>query len=228
MNKVLFIIIILIFICFNGVFAQTSFEQGAELYHYNKPAEARLFLEAALNAEPGNELIYYYLGIVYRQLNENEKAITILQHGLDVSYTLKDKMFHRIGLNFLDLEENSLAEEMFTSSININSQFAESYLDRANARIELEEYNNALSDYEIYLVINPFTKQRVQIEAIIEALKGFKEEAARLENEQLENEKALLNDVLNSLKNASDDAKNLSVDSDIILEDDDDDIDIDE
>ncbi len=225
-KKIIFIVSLLLS-SFSG-FCQSAFEQGEALFINNNPAEARLFLEDALNADPANEKIYYYLGFVYEQLGENAKAINILQRGIDVAVFYKDQFYFNIGINFRELGENVLAEEMYTNAIAANSLYAEPYLCRANSRIELEKYEGALSDYERFLMLNPATYQRTEIEKMIELLRGFVFEAEQLAEDQRIRDEALLNDVLNSLKNASENSNSLSVDSDVILDEDDENIDIDE
>ena len=225
--KKLILAIFLLFCSFYA-FYLNSFEQGEALFLENKPEEARMFLENALNSDPGNEKIYYYLGFIYEQLGLNQKAINILQRGMDIAVFYKDQFYFNIGLNFRELGENILAEEMYTNAISVNSLFPEPYLCRANSRIELEDYNGALSDYIRFLLLKPGTFQRTEIEKMIELLKGQVVEAEILAEEQRIRDEALINDVLNSLKNASEDSTNLSVDSNVILDEDDEDIDIDE
>lgn len=210
------------------VYSINPFEQGEALFLENKPEEARIYLENALASEPSNEKIYYYLGFIYEQLEEYQKAINILQRGIDVAYIYKDQFYFNIGLNFRELGENVLAEEMYTNAISVNSLYPEPYLCRANSRIELDDYKGALSDYERFLVLKPNTFQRAEIEKMIALLKEMIVDAERFAEEQRMRDEALINDVLNSLKNASEDSANLSVDSNVILDEEGEDIDIDE
>jgi tetratricopeptide (TPR) repeat protein len=219
--------VIFLFIAVSS-YSLNSFEQGEALFLENKPEEAMLYLENALAKEPSNEKIYYYLGYIYEQLDQHQKAINILQRGLDVAVFYKDQFYFNIGLNFKELGENVLAEEMYTNAIGENSLYPEPYLCRANSRIELKNYEGALSDYERFLVLKPNTFQRAEIEKMIALLKNMIDEAERLAEEQRLRDEALINDVLDSLKNASEDSENISEGTDIILEGDDEDIDIDE
>jgi tetratricopeptide (TPR) repeat protein len=225
-KKTVISIIFLLFVFYS--YALNSFEQGEALFLENKPEEAMLYLENALAVDPSNEKIYYYLGYIYEQLGNHQKAINILQRGIDIAVFYKDQFYFNIGLNFRDLGENVLAEEMYTKAIAVNSLYPEPYLCRANSRIELDNYEGALSDYERFLVLKPNTFQRAEIEKMIALLSEMITEAARLEEEQRLRDEALINDVLNSLKNASEDSENISEGTDVILEGDDEEIDIDE
>ena len=126
-----------------GVYSLNSFEQGESLFLDNKPDEAKLYLENALVSEPSNEKIYYYLGYIYEQLGEYQNAINILQRGIDIAVIYKDQFYFNIGLNFRELGENVLAEEMYTKAITQNSLYPEPYLCRANSRVELKNYEGA-------------------------------------------------------------------------------------
>ena len=106
---------------------------------------------------------------------------------------------------------------MYTKSIAQKDRFAEPYLNRANARLNLNNSQGALNDYVIYLKLKPQSSQRNEVEKMIELLRGFLGERDRKERDRLAKEKALMDDVLNALKNASEDAQNLSTGSEEIL-----------
>ena len=55
------------------------------------------------------------------------------------------------------------------------------YLNRANARLELQSYSAARDDYVEYLRLDPATPQREPIEKLIALLGGMLDEQARLE-----------------------------------------------
>ena len=79
--------------------------------------------------------------------------------------------------------------------------YAAPVLNRANARLSQDKLQEALEDYQRYLVLDPYSSQRAEVEAIIRALQGemvyreqekerivqeekrMKEEAARIEAE---------------------------------------------
>jgi tetratricopeptide (TPR) repeat protein len=208
------------------VSAFTPLEEGEKLLMENKPREALPFLEQALNANPKEEKIYLYLGIAYEQISENDKAIGVMQRGLEIAKEHKDLLYFNIGNNFVSQGENVLAADMYTRAIGANSGFAEPYLNRANARLMLEEYRGALNDYTVYLRLKPTTEQRFEIERMIELLRAYLDQRERAEQEKAEQEQALMNEVLNLLKNASEDAQNLSAGSEGIVEEEIEEIDI--
>jgi tetratricopeptide (TPR) repeat protein len=196
----------------NAVFPASQFLQKAEeLYMQNKPMEAKPLMEAALNEDPSNEKVYLYLGIIYQQLGDKDNAIAVLQRGLQISTTLKDQFYYNLGCNFESKGENVFAEEMYGDAILANRTFADPYLNRANIRVELEKFDGALSDYSLYLQLKPQDSQRPQIEAVMKILSNILQAQIDQKKEEEARQKALMNDVMNSLSNASEGSKNLSV-----------------
>jgi tetratricopeptide (TPR) repeat protein len=196
----------------------TSLEQGEKLFLENRPQEALPYLEKALNEAPRDERIYLYLGIVYEQLNNPEKAVQILKRGLGVADSHKDLFYFNLGNNLFRQEEFTLAEQMYTNALEANAQLPEAYLNRANARLQIEAYPSARDDYITYLRLDPATPQRSNIEKIIALLGNMLDEQERKRQEELARHKELLNEVLNTLQNASEDTRNLSAGSEQIQE----------
>lgn len=208
--------------------AVSPLEEGERLLMDNRPGEALLLLEEALESDPENERILLYLGVVYEQLGRREEAIRILKRGLDVAGAHRYLLYYNIGNNHYAVGENIVAEEMYTRAIAENRDFALSYLNRANARLRLEDYRGALSDYTLYLRIAPRAPQRREVERMIAKLRAYLDERERREKERLEKERALMDEVLRALENASEGSKNLSTESDEVLSGDEDEIDIEE
>ncbi|HEQ71936.1 MAG TPA: tetratricopeptide repeat protein [Spirochaetia bacterium] len=182
-----------------AMFSETAFEAGLRLLKEDKPQEARAMLENALVGETHNEKVYYYLGIVYQQLAQPEKAIDVLQKGLLVAQDLKPVLLYQIGVNYEAKKDFTLAEKFYTMAIAENGLLARAYLNRANTRMELIHYKDAVEDYRTYLRLRPDAPQRPEIERLLALLE---QDFAQQEN--------LLRNVLNSLKNASLDAETTS------------------
>jgi tetratricopeptide (TPR) repeat protein len=102
--------------------ASALFEKGSALFVQNKPAEARPLLEEALAEDPSNETVYLYLGVVYQQLGDPEKAITVLKRGLNIATLHKDLFLYNIGNNFFSRGEFTFAEESYTAAVTANAR----------------------------------------------------------------------------------------------------------
>jgi tetratricopeptide (TPR) repeat protein len=196
----------------------TALQEGEKLFLENKPQAALPLLEQALYENPGNERLYLYLSVVYEQLNNPDKSIQVLRRGLNVASSLKDTMYFNLGNNLFRQKEYTLAEQMYSNTLEANPTFEDAYLNRANARLQLQSYAPAREDYTEYLRLAPNNPQREPIERLIALLGGLLDEQERLKQEELAKQKALLNEVLNSLKNASEDTRNLSAGSENIQE----------
>ena len=179
----------------------------------NKPQDARPLLESALNDDPSNEKIYLYLGIIYQQLGDPQKAIDILKRGLGIAAAYKDLFYYNMGNDFFSRKEFAFAEGMYTSAIDSNKNFSESYLNRANTRLQLQNYDGALGDYSLFLQLSPQDPQRPNIEKIMALLRKAQDDKESARQAELARQQALMKDVLNSLNNAGDSTKNLSVES---------------
>ncbi len=184
----------------------SALQEGEKLFLENRPQEAQPLLEQALNEDPNNERLYLYLGIVYEQLGNLDKSIQVMRRGLNVARGVKDLLYFNLGNDLFRQKEYTLAEQMYSNAME------------ANGSLQLESYTGARADYIEYLRLAPATPQREAIEKLIALLGGMLDEAERLKQEELARQKALLNEVLNSLQNASEDTRNLSAGSEGIQE----------
>jgi len=193
--------------------ASTTLQQAETLYAQNKPKDAQPLLEQALGDDPTNEQIYLYLGIVYQQLGNPDKAIEVLKRGLSIASAHKDLFYFNIGNDFFSQKQFTFAEQMYNNALAANSVLADGYLNRANARLQLANLVGALADYTQFLQLDPQDVQRPRIEQVMRLLQQALDEQAQAAQKEAARQKALLNDVTNSLSNAGENAKNLSVES---------------
>jgi tetratricopeptide (TPR) repeat protein len=174
-------------------------------------------LRAAIEQEPGRTELFLYLGVAYEQLGEYRQAVEAYRRGLTGAGGKKAALHHNIGTNYLRLGELESAEEHFTKALQEDGEYPPAYLNRANTRVKLEQYEKAVADYRLYLSVKPNTPQRGSIEQMIALLQDKQElaEAQRLAEEQKRKEeerkrKELLDQVLNSLEESGEETKNLS------------------
>jgi tetratricopeptide (TPR) repeat protein len=199
--------------------------QGEQLFLENRFEEAATVLESAMVQQPQNERIYLYLGTIYERLEKYDAAISVLQKGTLVAKLYLDVMYFNIANNLFKQQKSALADEMYTRSIGANPKLAVAYLNRANNRVELGEYGTAVDDYKVYLNLKPATEQRENIERMIALLTGqIEAELVRLRDEQERKlaeearQRALLEEVLGSLRKASEETKSLGIETEGIEE----------
>ena len=239
-RKTLYLVTILVLIGTAFAGAQSLFERGEDLFLRNKPQEAVPLLEQALEAEPRNATIYMYLGVAYEQLGRRDKAVEILRQGVETAREERDRMFLTMGNNLRFIEQYSGAERSYGEAISANSLYAPAYLARANLRVEMEKFEPAVEDYEIFLNLRPQSEHRPEIERMIALLRDkieenarqaaeeaerrereeelARREAERRRQEEEERQKALLDSVLNSLQGSSEETRNMSGGSEDIQE----------
>ena len=203
----------------------TLLQQGEAMFLDNKPEEALPLLQTALRQYPNNEVVYLYLGMVYEQLGWYEEAVLILQRGSEIARDHQDAMYYNMGNSLFVQGKNSFAVEMYSRAVETNPEMADAYLNRANARLKLEFYAGALDDYSLYLSMRPMSPQREAIEKVMAILREMVEEETARERAEEEGrlaeearQKALLDEVLNSLERAGQGTKNLSAESEDIEE----------
>lgn len=210
MRRKFFLILAIITMSVFSLFASDAYETGYNLFTTNKPAEAIPYLETALNDLAVSPSVYVYLGIAYYQTGKYPESLDIFKRGLSASGTNKRIIAFNAGNSAYAMRDYATAEEMFSLASVADPAFAAPVLNRANARLSQDKLQGALEDYQRYLVLDPYSSQRVEVEAIIRALQGemvyreeekerlaqeeqrMKEEEARIqaENQRIAEEKA--------------------------------------
>ena len=209
-KRKLFLIIAVITMSVFSSFASDAYETGYNLFTTNKPAEAIPYLETALNDVAVSPSVYVYLGIAYYQTGKYPESLDVFKRGLSASGTNKRIIAFNAGNSAYAMRDYATAEEMFSLASVADPAYAAPVLNRANARLSQDKLQGALEDYQRYLVLDPYSTQRAEVEAIIQALQGemvyreqekerlvqeeqrMKEEEARIqaENQRIAEEKA--------------------------------------
>jgi len=206
---------------------------------YNRPREAATILEQVIDSEPVNGRAYLYLALSYEQLSMYDRAISTLQRAETVPGVDRGTIRFNIGNNYVHLGDVERAHAAYTASLEANPAAVDPYLNRANVNVTREAFDDAIDDYTTVLGLAPDHPQRPQIERMIALLQDHieqarlaaeeearrlaeeqrlreEEEARRLAEEQRRREeaearrKALLDNVLDSIRTSVDDTENLS------------------
>ena len=193
--------------------ANTLFNNGETLFLNDKPHEARPLLEQSLQVEQPKEIIYLYLSIIYEQLTDYNKAIEVIQDGLNHTSELKDELYFNLGNNYYQISDFTSAIDSYTNAIKLNPNNVSAYLNRANSNLQMQALEPALADYILYLQLLPTSKQKDNIEKIIEILQKRITIQKEQQQKEQERQQELLNSVLNSLQNASKNTKNIAAGS---------------
>jgi tetratricopeptide (TPR) repeat protein len=199
------------------LWGQNNFTRGEELFLQNKPREALSFLEAAAVEEPAHVQAYYYLGMAYQQLNRVDDAITAYRKILPQAGAEAARIAYNLGNAYYTKGNSTAAQEFYTQAIETDPSYASAYLNRANTRIKAGSYQEAIPDYQVYLILEPRSAKRSRIEQLIsyieeeyaagERRRILAEEQARQEAER---KQRLLEEVSASLQSAAEGIRGIS------------------
>ena len=203
-----------------ALWAESSFLRGEELFMQNKPQEALRYLESAVSEDPAHVQAFLYLGIVYLQTSRVDDAIALYRDILPRGGDETARIAYNLGNAYFVKGESVLARQYYTQAIETDPSYSSAYLNRANALVKSGELQDALTDYECYLSLEPGSRQREQVVrlmafikdefAAVERRRIMAEEAARAEQER---RRRLLEEVTESLQAAAEDSKGLSAGS---------------
>ena len=219
LKKIIIILIILIPAVF--CYGQSNFSRGEELIMRNQPEQALDFLVRAMAEDPSNPITYLYLGLAYEQLGRVDEAIAVYRRVLPTAGVLSANVANNLGNIYLKRRNTYMAEQYFTQALGFNSVFSSAYLGRANTRIAAGHLQNAVTDYEQYLSLEPRSTQREMIEQMIDLIRTefaneemrriiAEEEARRIAEER----QMLLESVSASLQSAAGTGQGLSFGTD--------------
>jgi len=190
-----FTVLLTVFVAALG-FSRDNFSLGEEFFMRNNPAEAVVHFEAAIADDPGNIKAFLFLGIAYEQIGRVEEAITVYRQVLDRGGDLTANIANNLGNAFFRIGNFVEAEAMYNRAIEANRHFAPAILGRANTRIRRGALEDALADYDLFLLLDPRSPQRGEIERLtrfiraefaeVERRRLVAEELARAEAAELE------------------------------------------
>lgn len=202
----------------------SAFSQGEALFMADKPAEASPFLENAIREDPANVTAYLYLGAAYQQLKRWDQSIDVLKAALPRAGARAALVSYNIANAYFAKGAASFAEQYYTRAIEADGSFASAFLNRANARVKTGALADAVSDYSNYLVLEPASPKRPEIERLVKLIgeefaaadreKAAAEAAAKAEEER---RKKLLDEVAASLQAAAEETKGLSAGSEGVI-----------
>lgn len=217
-----------------AAYATDFSERGIKLFMENKPQEAAAVLELAAKEAGADEKLFLYLGIAYQQLGKWDEAIASFRKGLATSSLYRHQFLFNIANSFYAQGRSAFALEYYDQALAARGDYAGAYLNRANAKMRLGDYGGAVSDYSLYLSLEPASTQSADIRRLIDLLGSKAAQAERLKAEEearkLAEERArqaLLDEVARSLLEAAEATTNLSAgsgdvqgyDSDLSLDD---------
>jgi Tfp pilus assembly protein PilF len=217
-----------------ALFAGDTLDQGIKAFRETKTTQAASLLETALKEEPGNDKVHLYLGIVYQVTGQTDKAEKIMIQGIELAGPNRNQLRFNLGNLYFSRERYAEAARYYGEIIGSGGEYVpRATLNRANVGMKTGQYKQAVADYESYLVLDPETPQRGNIEKLLALLRDqitreedqiriaeenrIAEEKRRQEEEA--RQQALLNDILGDLDSAGGDTTNYTAGSENIDQD---------
>ena len=210
------------------------YDQAIEAMQYDDTATAVPLLEAHLQIAPADADAVRVLAYAYERIGRTDSALALLERAA-ADARLSDAQralaaFDRGGALARDGRWDQ-AQTAFSEAIAFDSDLSHAYLNRANAALNALSFEQAATDYRLYLVLEPTTPQRPQIEQVLALLETAvaEERQAAAERERLEAERehqaeiarheveerrrSVLDSILDSLGNAGGDAESFELDN---------------
>jgi tetratricopeptide (TPR) repeat protein len=171
-----------------------TFLQGADFYETGlndfregRTDQAVLNLEKALQNDPVNDSACLYLGILYQNKGDLSRAESYYSRGRDI----RGSQYENLTFNLANLYFNGKRYDQASSLYEIllqspGEQRTASLLNLANLSVATASYDAAIDLYLDYLMEDPETNQRENIEKMISLLRKTldEREARKLAEEQ--------------------------------------------
>lgn len=138
-----------------------------------------LMLEQVVQKRPGDFEIQQFLGRVYYELENDEKAIDAYRKALslDPSYP---SLFYRYGLLLRKEQRNQEAEKAFQDALDLNPEFHESALELSEIWIEQQRYARAESLLTSVLTADPDQEEALLTLALMYFNQGKYDDGIRI------------------------------------------------
>lgn len=155
--------------------------EGEKLFRTNKPDLASVQLEKEILEGTASLESYNYLGLSYMQIGNFQRAVESFEKGMKVAGTDKKILSFNEGNAYYSMGNFSQAIKCYSLTLRADEEFTKALLNRANANLMAQNYDECIADYELYLEKESNDPQRPQIEEIINLLRKHKQEVAEAE-----------------------------------------------
>jgi tetratricopeptide (TPR) repeat protein len=151
--------------------AADFYKAGLKDYREGRKEQAVLNLKKALDEDPANDGACLYLGVLYQNMGNTNMAEDYYAQGRFINgLNYKDLSFNLANL-YLNQKRFEEAEPLYAKLIlSPGIHRTNSLLNLANMSVQTAEYERAVDLYLEYLLEDPETSQRTNIEQMISLL----------------------------------------------------------
>lgn len=188
--------------------AEDWFEKGLESFRWQKNDEAAVYFQKAVDADPGKDIYFLYLGLTEHEAGRLEHADDIYSRGIALNGGERDRLQLNRGNLRAEMGNPEGAAIDYTRVIDAAVPLSSSaMLNRANLELNNSSFTSAVDDYTQYLVMEPDSPQRETIEELIGLLGARLASDAELaraavEQARLEEERRLADEALRAEEEA--------------------------
>jgi len=125
------------------------------LYADKKNKLAVEYFNNALNLDPDNTEVNYYLALFYQETGEYEKALSIYETLLKLNPGFYFALYNMGYINLVYLKDFSKAVDYFTRSIELNPEYTDAWYNRGFAYELMKDIENSRKDYKKALELSP-------------------------------------------------------------------------
>lgn len=205
------------------LFGQDHFKDAEEAFLRNDRETALPLLERVMREDPANLAAAQYLGLLYLQAGDHDRAIELYRKILPKAGSETARITFNLANAYLAKGAASFAIEYYTQVISLDTGFSAAWLNRANAQLKIQAWKDAVNDYRRYLEIEPQSPQADNIRKVIALLEEefAAEERDRLAAEERERaaeteRRQIMEDLAASLQEAASDTLGVSAGSESV------------
>lgn len=129
--------------------------QLGALYYENNDSLAELYLKKALKVQPSNASAIYYLGMLYQQKKDFEKALETYSRLFDNEKSAKRAFYNSGYIYLVELHEMSKAEKMFKKAMELDPGFVEAIYNLGRVYEAEGNKKMARNYYDSVLIVLP-------------------------------------------------------------------------
>ncbi len=151
--------------------AADSYQDGLQDYREGRNEQALLNLKKALDTDPSNDGACLYLGVLYQKMGNVNQAETYYVQGRGLSgLHFMDLTFNLANLYFNQKRYDEAGELYERLLLSPGVHRTSSLLNLANMSVQKGDFDRAVDLYLDYLIEDPDTPQRPQIEQMVALL----------------------------------------------------------
>ena len=144
--------------------------EGKKLLLSNNPDKALVVFHQAETEGAVDPVLDLYLGVAYLRTGQYADAELRLSSGKEKDTARSYLYSYNLGNCYYMQNRFAEAENEYSYALQMRHTYPPAVLNRANTRVQLQKYMDAVQDYKLYLAVEPATPQAAAIQQMIRVL----------------------------------------------------------